>query len=258
LATSSWVLSANPLLIDAASHRYADTRAWLGIPNASNVLVNVPLFWLAVWGWCATRAAAWPQSLRVPWQWFHFGAMVSALTSAMYHAVPSDALFVISHIGQTSGFMLLAVGVLAERVDRRFGSAAVCVGVAAMISLTVAMMLGGNPHAAIDLRPLMLLEAIPLLLIVAVTLRRPGTFTRSSTWILMLVLYAAAKLFEASDAMIFRASGVISGHSLMHLSLAMAVGCMAYFASMSGSRSAATDSGIAGASQRPTSLNTTG
>jgi hypothetical protein len=33
----------------------------------------------------------------------------------------------------------------------------------------------------------------------------------------MLILYSVAKLFEASDAMIFRASGVISGHSLMHL-----------------------------------------
>jgi hypothetical protein len=61
--------------------------------------------------------------------------------------------------------MLLAVGVLAERLDRRFGSAVVCVGVAGVIGLTVAVV----------------------------------------------------KLFEASDAMIFRASGVISGHSLMHL-----------------------------------------
>ncbi len=96
LATSSWALSGDPVWVDAASHRCTDTRTWLGIPNASNVLVNVPLFWLAVWCWRATRAAAWPQSLRVPWQWFHRSAMVSALTSANYHAVPSAALFVIS------------------------------------------------------------------------------------------------------------------------------------------------------------------
>jgi hypothetical protein len=66
--------------------------------------------------------------------------------------------------------MLLAVGVLAERLDRRFGSAVVCVGVAGVIGLTVAAMLGGHPHAAINLRPLMLFEAIPLLLMVAATL----------------------------------------------------------------------------------------
>ena len=153
--------------------------------------------------------------------------------------------------------MLLALGVLAERVDRRFGSAAVFVGVAGVTGLTVAAMLGGNRRAAIDLRPLMPFEVIPVLLIVAATVGRPGTFTRASTWVLILALYAAAKLFEASDAMIFQASGVISGHSLTHLSLALAVGCMAYFGSASGSRSSAMGSGIAGASQRPTSLNTT-
>jgi hypothetical protein len=257
LAAAGWAQASNPVPVDAASHRYADSRAWVGIPNALNVLVNVPLFWLAVWGWCATRAADWPRSMRVPWQWFHFSAMVSALTSAAYHAVPSDAFFVVSHVGQASGFMLLALGVLAARVDRRFGSTAVCVSVVATIALAGAGMLSGAPPAAIDLRPLMLLEAIPVLLIVASASGWAGPLARPSNGIVVLGFYALAKLFEAADSAIFSASGWISGHSLMHLTLAAAVGWMAYCATVAGLRSADTGS-TPDPSQRPSSLNTTG
>lgn len=253
------LLAWGPLPISAQAHRYADARSWLGVPNSANVLVNLPLFWLAVWGWCATRVSAWPRALRLPWQGFHLCVMAAALAAAMYHAIPGDMLMVVSRTLQACAFVLLALGLLAERVDPRFGSGAACAG-AAVVTVFAGLIvaLAGRQQGVTDLRPLLLFEAIPVLLIPAAVLRVPGSQTGTSSWLMALALYATAKLFELADAPIFNATGWISGHTLMHLGCAAVVGWMAYRAAVT--RSAGSIGAAAGGelSQRHTSLNTTG
>ena len=259
LATAFGLLAWGPVPIGISAHVYADTREWLGIPNASNVLVNLPLFWLAVWGWCATRASGWPGWMRTPWQWFHLLAMATALTSGRYHAAPNDTLFVISHIGQASAFTMLTLGVLAERVDARFGSIACCMTSVAAITLTGgAMAYAGRFDGAIDMRPLMLLEILPVLLIPAGALSLKGTHTEASIWFVVLALYGSSKLFDVGDSAIFGLTGGrIGGHSLMHLSLSVVVGWMAYRAAVAGPGHPS-GAVVSGSSQRQTSLNTVG
>lgn len=259
-AAAVGLLLWGPMPIDADAHRYADARTWLGIPNAANVLVNVPIFWLAVWGWCATRTSRWPHALRLPWQWFHFGVIATALTAAMYHAAPGDALFLAAHGCMAGAFVLLGCGMLAERVDARFGSFAVCAGVVATTLLvTSVMVLAKQRGSAVDLRLLALCEMAPVLLLLAGALRLPSAYTRASGWMLTLLLYASSNLFELADAALFRASGWISGHTLMHAALALVVGWMAYRAAASRA-TAGSGSDLPGASdtQRQTSLNTIG
>ncbi|MEP6873912.1 MAG: hypothetical protein ABI887_06070 [Burkholderiales bacterium] len=253
------LLACGPLPISVGAHRYADARSWLGVPNGANVLVNLPLFWLAVWGWCATRVSAWPRALRLPWQGFHLCVMATALGSAMYHAVPGDMLMLVSRTLQACAFVLLALGLLAERVDTRFGSRAACAGAAAMTVLAgLIVALAGRQQGVTDLRPLMLFEAIPVLLIPAAALRVPGQQTSTSGWLMALALCAIAKLFELADTPIFNTIGWISGHTLMHLGCAAVVGWMAYRAAIT--RSACAIGADAGGelTQRHTSLNTTG
>ena len=259
LAVGVGLLAWGPIPVDAASHRYADDRAWLGIPNALNVVVNLPLFWLGVWGWCATRSNGWPRPLRVPWQGFHLLAMTVALTSALYHAAPSDTLFVVSHVGQASAFAMLTLGMLAELVDARFGSSAACVSAAAAVALAGAgIVYAGRLDGAIDMRPLVLVELVPVLLIPAGALSLRGQHTTASNWLVVLMLYASAKLFDLGDAAILRlTAGLISGHSLMHLNLAIVVGWMAYCASAAGARGVDMGAVVPGSSQRQASLNTT-
>jgi hypothetical protein len=247
-----------PMPIDAHRHAYADTRSWLRVPNTANVLVNLPLFWLAVWGWCATRTSAWPRALRMPWQGFHLWVMAAALAAAMYHAAPSDALLVASRTCQACAFMLLALGLLAERVDARFGSGAVCVSTAVGVALTgLAIAHAGQQHGSVDLRPLVFLESIPMLLIPTAVLRVPSAQTRSSDWLIALALYAVSKLLALADAPIFNATGWVSGHTLMHLGCASVVGWMAYRAAVARTGGSAIDASVDALSQRQTSLNTT-
>lgn len=258
LLLALYLLVWGPLPIGAHRHEYADTRTWLHVPNSANVLVNLPIFWLAVWGWCATRTSAWPRALRLPWQGFHLWVMASALAAATYHAEPSDTLLVASRTCQACAFMLLALGLLAERVDARFGSGAVCVCTAVGVALTgLAIAYAGREHGSFDLRPLLLLESIPMLLIPMAVLRVPSTQTRNSDWLIALGLYAVSKLLELADGPIFNATGWVSGHTLMHLGCATVVGWMAYRAAAARTGGSAVDASADAISQRHTSLNTT-
>ena len=50
---------------------------------------------------------------------------------------------------------------------------------------------------------------------------------RGSAWLWTgLALYGVAKVFEMSDGPIYHALGIVSGHTLKHLTAAAAVGCV--------------------------------
>jgi hypothetical protein len=253
LVLAAW----GPLSIGPMAHRYADTRTWLGVPNGVNVLVNLPMFWLAVWGWCVTHTSPWPRNLRLPWQWFHLCVMAGALSAAMYHAAPGNRLLLASHLCMAGAFVMLSLGLLAERLDARFGSLGVCTSAAVAIAAMGAWLLArvGPPDQGVDLRPLIWLELLPVLLIPAGVLRLPCAQARSSGWVAALALYACSKLLEWSDTAIFQSTGWISGHTLMHVAITAVVGWMAYRAAAS---SGAGWESPASPSQRRTSLNTLG
>jgi len=58
----------------------------------------------------------------------------------------------------------------------------------------------------------------------------------TSQWWIVIGLYGAAKLMEATDAAVFDAAGFISGHTLKHLLAAGAAGWLRASAINSGNR----------------------
>lgn len=261
LAVMMGLLAWGPIPLSAQVHRYADERSLLGMPGAANIWVNLVTFAAGAWGWSATRASRWPAQLRTPWQLFHLCAMLSALASGLYHSRTGDALFVLTHVFTASGFMMLTLGMLAERVHSRFGSLMACVLVLSGIAMTgLLMLLGPSGQNGLDMRPLLLLEVIPVLVIPAGALSLPGRFTQAFDWVVVLTLYALAKLLRSSDALVLEMSSWISGHTLMHLMLAIAVGRMTYCAALAraGFGTAASPAESEASIQRDTSLNTAG
>lgn len=257
LAVAMGLLAWGPVELTAHAHTYADERAWLGVAGTANVWVNAAMLAAGAWGWRATRLSRWPLHLRTPWQLFQLCAMVSAAAAALYHARPHDTLFVLTHIATASGFVMLTLGLLAERVHARFGALPVCLMVLAGIALTgSAVLLARTQGASLDMRPLLLLEIIPVLVIPAGALSLPGRSTAVFDWIVVLTLYTLAKLFEAGDAFILEASGWISGHTLMHLALSATVGWMAYCAVLARTATASAGEESGAATHRETSLNT--
>ena len=252
LAATVGLLAWGPVELSAAEHHYADRRAWLGLPNAANVLANLPLLAAGFWGWRATRACAWPVELRRPLELFHLCVIGSATLAAAYHAAPGDVGYLLSQIAMSATFVMLSAGVLTERVDKRFGSPrgikAAVASIAAMVALIV---LGLAATETVDLRPLLLVQLLPVLLVPAGVTSLPGGHTRSSDWMLLLAGYATSRLFDLGDAAIFRAVGWLSGHTLMHLGLAGVAAWLAYCA-------ARAPAAVAGEmpSRRAASLNT--
>jgi hypothetical protein len=254
------LLAWGPLPLGAHAHEYADGRTWLGVPNAANVLVNLPLFWLAVWGWCVTRLSAWPRALRLPWQGFHLWVMVTSLASAMYHAAPTDALLVVSRTCQACAFGLLILGLLAERVSPRFGSGGACVAASVVVLLAGLMIVysGRQAHGGVDLRPLVLLELVPIILIPVALLRLASDQGRLAGWLLALAVYAAARVAGLADTSIFSVTGWVSGHTVMHFGCGVIVGWMGYRAAGSRVSDIGSGAAVSALSQRRTSANTTG
>jgi len=85
----------------------------------------------------------------------------------------------------------------------------------------------GEQRGAGDLRPYVLVQFGPALLIPMMLLLYPCR-SKARAWILAtLGCYTMAKLCESADTAIFTQLGWISGHSLKHLWAALAALCVA-------------------------------
>ena len=221
LAALAW---HGPIAQWASYHDFADGRAWLGVPNAANVLSNLPFALIGAWG--AWRL--WPfgaPALAAPaqraWWCFALAVACTAFGSAAYHWTPNDASLVLDRLPIAWACAALSCALLAERVDAAWGRASVLGGAFVLATASVlAWRLTG------DLRAYAAVQFLPMLLVpVALALRLPPTSERALTsgqWWTVLGLYGAAKLMEAADATVFDAIGLVSGHTLKHLLAAAA------------------------------------
>lgn len=237
LALAAGVLAWGAIPLEAAAHRYAGAVNAGPLGDAANVLSNLSILLAGLWGWRATRRSPWPPEVRGPWTAFHGCVVVAALAAALYHAAPGHVGYLAAQITLTAAFLMLTFGALAERVSVRFGSTpglrlagALLVGTAGLVAVDLAV---GSP---VDLRPFVVLQVVPVLLLPAGALGLPGRCTRASDWMVMLAIYVAAQVLHVADAPVHERTGWIGGHTLMHLGLAGVAAWMAYCATRSRAR----------------------
>ncbi|HZM00517.1 MAG TPA: hypothetical protein VFD43_09730, partial [Planctomycetota bacterium] len=136
---------------DPAYHGLADRRTLLGIPNALDVLSNLPFAAIGLAGlslaWRGGRGgpAACPDAPAVfadPWErWpaaaLFLGTLLTALGSAWYHLAPGNARLVWDRLPMTVAFMGLLAGLVAERLSltlaRRMFVPALVFGLASVV-----------------------------------------------------------------------------------------------------------------------------
>jgi len=216
LAALAW---HGPIAQWASYHDFADGRSWLGVPNAANVLSNLPFALIGAWGarrlWPFDTPAQAAPSQRA-WWCFALAVACTAFGSAAYHWAPSDTSLVLDRLPIAWACAALSCALLAERVDAAWGRVSVLGGAFAVATASVlAWWLSG------DLRAYAAVQFLPMLLVpAALALRLAPTSERTLTageWWTVLGLYGLAKLMEAADATVFDAVGLISGHTLKHL-----------------------------------------
>jgi hypothetical protein len=220
------VFASGPIAQDPAYHVMADRRSMLGVPNALNVLSNLPFLFAGLIGLAATISGVtgWTRQPYIAL----FGATIMVTAgSTYYHLAPDNARLVWDRLPMAVGFAALLTATLAERVSLRTARRLFI----PLVGLSAASVMqwywsesGGNG----DLRLYGFVQFGSLLIILLILLiyreQRPGT----TYLIAALSAYGAAKLFELADRAIFEIGHVVSGHTLKHLVAAAAIACLAF------------------------------
>jgi len=201
------------------AHDFADQRSLWGIPQALDVLSNLPFAIAGLLGLSllhALPAGALPAAQRACARLFFLGLLVTAAGSSWYHLAPDDAGLVVDRAAMGVAFAgllgLLAAGRVSERAGRALAGALLVLAPAA----AVAWYASGNvlPWAVVQFGGI-------LLMLLALACGPSSADGLPVRWSLLLMAYALAKLFEANDHAIYMATGeLFSGHTLKHVAAA--------------------------------------
>ena len=216
-----------PIVQWAHYHDFADARAWGFVPNAANVLSNLPFLLAGGWGLARLARGRHSDPARRAWLLFAAALLCTGFGSAAYHWAPSNDTLALDRLPIAWACASLLCALLAERVDVRWSSAPVLAGALLFATLSVAAWWSGG-----DLRLYAAVQFLPMLLVpVALALRLPPTQDRvvsGRDWCIVLSLYALAKLLENADHAVMGAVSLLSGHTLKHLVAAAAAGWMVW------------------------------
>jgi hypothetical protein len=216
------VFLSPPVHQNLAYNHFADARTFLGVPYFYDVVTNLPLVIIGLWGFCFVLMTKIPgnsleeQGERWAYLGLFFGVLLTGLGSSYYHLNPSDQRLVYDRLPMTTVFMSLFASVLSERVNRRLGKSILlpllAIGITSVVYWHWTELRGSS-----DLRVYIEVQYLPMLAMPLIALLFSSRYTSSSSLYAMVGLYILAKAFELLDAPIFKLGHLVSGHSLKHL-----------------------------------------
>lgn len=216
------VFFVDPIPQDPAYHQFADQRSFWGIPNAWNVLSNLPFILAGLSGLIQLRridltalSGIYPTIARI----FFIGLILTGLGSGYYHLAPSNQSLVWDRLPMTIAFMGFFCFVLAMHVNEGLGRKLfwplIAVGASSVAYWAYSESIGAG-----DLRFYAIVQFLPMLLIPTLILMFPSLRYRATYIWWVVGVYAAAKLTEHFDVAINQLLG-LSGHSLKHIIAAL-------------------------------------
>jgi hypothetical protein len=217
VAIGSAFILIPPIPQDPGYHLFADTRTLFGIPNAWNVLSNLPFLIVGLWGLDLTRRhRICAPALAPAYVVFFFGILLTAFGSGYYHLDPNNESLLPDRLPMTIGFAGLFSIVIGEFISvntgRRLVLPMLVAGMASVIYWGIT-----EANGAGDLRPYALVQFLPMLLIIIVLVAYRRASALTPYFWLMMLCYVLAKIAEQFDTAIFAAGEFVSGHTLKHL-----------------------------------------
>jgi len=202
---------------------FVDDRQIAGIPHFWNVVSNVPLLVVGVWGvYVVQHANTLAEPVARTAYALCFGAVALAgIGSWWFHLAPDAGRLLWDRLPIAQGFMALLCAVIAERVSMAAGRNALVpllVAAAASVLYWRWSMLRGTEN----ITPYALVQYGGLAAIVALAMLR-SRYTRGGDLLVVAGLYSAAKVAELLDREIYALGNLLSGHTLKHLLAAVAV-----------------------------------
>ena len=199
-------------------HDFADQTTSFGIPHFADVLSNLGFALVALWGWWQLTPATHHAGLKDCWagyRLFLIGLFLTAIGSSYYHLAPDDASLVWDRLPIALACGGLLTGVRGDTCKRRSDGLAAVLAVFAIASVAWWHFTGQSGVG--DLRPYLLLQALPIILIPL--WQWLYNIPRAERWAFAgaLLLYVIAKFAELYDHELAAILGVVTGHTLKHL-----------------------------------------
>ncbi len=200
-------------------HDFADRSAALGIHHAADVFSNAGFALVAIWGWLTLRSRRDSDALRAGWpgyRLFLIGLFLTAFGSGFYHFAPDNARLIWDRLPIALACAGLLVGVRGDtKPGLKTEIEAIVLAVYAVAS--VAWWAYTDRIGADDLRPYLLLQGLPLVLIPLWQAIHRAPRADRIAFAAAMGLYVLAKIAEIFDHEIANILGVVSGHTLKHL-----------------------------------------
>jgi hypothetical protein len=200
-------------------HAFADRTLRFGLPHAADVLSNIGFALVGLWGFARLRPLRHEAALRAGWhgyRLFLLGLVLTAIGSAFYHLAPDNARLVWDRLPIALACAGLLAAVRSELRPGSDGSRDAAL-LALLAVLSVAWWHFTELRGEGDLRPYILLQALPIVLI-PLWQGIHGAPRGDRLWFgSALLIYVLAKATELLDHQIAAQLGWISGHTLKHL-----------------------------------------
>lgn len=223
LAAAAALWRHGPIVQWAHYHDFADALSWGPLPNAANVLSNLPFLAIGAWAVHRLVRSGSPGPAHAAWLALALAVAFTAIGSATYHWAPSDATLLFDRLPISWACASLLCALLAERVHPAWSRSGPMAG--ALLFATLAV---GAWWWSGDLRLYAAVQFLPMLLVpAALALRLAPTApcaVAGRDWLVVLALYALAKGVEAADQAILDTLTLVSGHTLKHFFAAGAAG----------------------------------
>jgi hypothetical protein len=210
-----------PIPQDPHYHMFSDQRTICGINHFWNVISNLPFLIVGIYGLWRLPQIQIP-NIKLAYVIFCVGVILVCFGSGYYHYNPNSHTLVWDRLPMTIAFMALFSLLLHERVLKNPKT----------FSLIPLLLIGAasvfywdwtESQGQGDLRFYALVQFLPILLIPLILWLYPKFYFDSRLLLWAFVFYFLAKLLEHFDQNIFSFLGEMSGHSLKHVSAAIAV-----------------------------------
>jgi hypothetical protein len=226
VAISSTLFFIPRVPLGAEYHVFADQRTFFGLANCLDVLSNIPFVLIGTWGLISLvrtvpRVSFVEARERIPYLVFFAGVALTGIGSGWYHLAPGDSRLIWDLLPMTFCFTSLLSAVIMERICLKAGIWLLLplnvLGAASVLYLSLTLSEGHG-----DLRPYLFIQFFPAMLIALMICLFPPRYTRTADLMLAFLFFGLAKCFEVLDKQIYSLGSMTSGHTLKHLTAALA------------------------------------
>lgn len=213
------VLNLDPIAQDINYHNFTDKVTFLSIPNFNNVISNIGFVIIGIYGLINNYKKIISSPLLIL---LLLGFFFTGLGSSYYHWKPNNVTLVYDRLPMVLVFMTFFTFIISTYISKKhllyYSIVFVFLGFGSVFYWSFTESIGNG-----DLRPYVLIQFLPILLIPLIIILFKNKANKSIYIIPIIGCYIIAKFCEHFDKQVYVfTSELLSGHSIKHLFAALA------------------------------------